>query len=70
MEPGIEMLAVHGALDVRPVHWDDDDRAFFTRSSIAVLGGDQAAHVRQEEQHGRARRRNCRWADEEQGKSE
>ena len=38
MEASPKMLAEHGELDVRSVHWDDDDRAFLTGSSVEVFG--------------------------------
>ena len=49
MEASPRTLDQHGALDVRPVHWNDDGRIYFTGASVGVSGGDRTAHIRQGE---------------------
>ena len=69
MEASPRTLDEHGALDDRPVHWDDDGRAFITGASVGVFGGDRTAHIRQGEGNWWIRPWRRKKVDEAQDKS-
>ena len=68
MEPGIKMLAEHEEFDVKPVHRNDDGRAFLTGSAVEVFGGVRAGEIGVDDWNGWARQRSGELVDEEQGR--